>query len=461
MFRLIAKRRVISLPSDPIGPQILLQIALILMNGFFAAAEIAIISVNDNKLKVQSADGDKKAIKILRITQNPTVFLSTIQVGITLGSLLASAFAADSFALRITDFFIEKQIAAGMSRTAIHSMSLIAVTVVLSFFMLVFGELIPKRIAMQKAEGIARAICGVISAMTKIMRPAIFLLSKTTNGMLRLFRIDPFAQDTEVSEEEILYMVDVADEKGAIGRSEKEMIENIFELNNMTAEDVMVHRTDVEFLESDAKQEDVLELIRQTAYSRFPVIGEDHDDILGILISRDFLLNLQAKDPLPLAKLIRPAYFVPESVRADILFKNMQASNAHLAVVVDEYGGTSGIITLEDLLEEIVGNIYDESDKFDEDEITPLADGTWRVSGSVDLETLSEYLDLPLPDDEEYDTLGGLIINVLSMIPTDGSKPVVTAFGAQFQVEDVKERRIEWVVVSKLPQNSGENNGEA
>jgi len=438
------------LPSDPpIGPQILLQVALILTNAFFAMAEIAIISVNDNKLRIQSLEGDRKATTILKITKNPTAFLSTIQVGITIGSLLASAFAADNFANRITQYIVASQRFSAWPESLIHNLALIFITIILAFFMLIFGELVPKRIALQRSEPIARGICGVINFLTRLFKPIVFLLSKTTNGVLRLLRIDPNAQDTEVSEEEILYMVDVADEKGAIGRNEKEMIENIFELNNMTAEDCMVHRTDVEFIAADTPNSQVLEMIATTAYSRFPVIGEDHDDIKGILISREFLLNLQSENPQPLEKLVRPAYFVPEAVRADILFKNMQGANAHMAIVVDEYGGTSGIVTLEDLLEEIVGNIYDESDKFEEAEITQIDENIWRISGGADLESVAEATGLSLPEDEEYETIGGLIITSLSTIPQDGSTPSITAFGAEFRVEEVKERRIEWVVVER------------
>ena len=450
IIKIIFKGRVINLPSDPIGPQLLLQLCLILVNAFFAAAEIAFISLNDTKMKALSAEGDKKAAKMLRVLANPSKFLSTIQIGITLSGFLASAFAADNFAGRIKYYLVTVKGVTVFSPETIHTLALIFITIILSYFTLVLGELLPKRIAMQKPETVARAFCALIGFLTVVLGPAASLLSASTNALLRLVRIDPNKTDPEVSEEEIMYMVDAADEKGAIGKNEKEMIENIFEFNNTTAEEVMIHRTDVSFIQKDQTDAEILHIIQETGFSRFPVFSEDQDDIIGILIARDFLINLQIKEKKSLTDLIRPAYFVPESVRTDILFKNMQSDNIHIAIIIDEYGGTCGLVTMEDLLEEIVGNIYDESDDFEDAQITQLGDGSWRVSGSTLIETLREDLDLELPESDEFDTLGGLIINELTSIPTDGSTPVIEAFGYEFSVEEVKERRVELVKISVL-----------
>ena len=265
----------------------------------------------------------------------------------------------------------------------------------------------------------------------------------------------------QVSEDNIMAMVEEGEESGAIQANEKEFIENVFEFDNTTARDVMVHRTDMVSLPADAEEDEILSAIRQSGLSRFPVYGSDVDDIVGVLSTRDYLLNFHQPNPLPLGELLRPAYFVPETVSADVLFRDMQGKKTHLALVVDEYGGTSGLVTLEDLLEELVGNIYDEFDPQEEQEIIPLEDGRWRVSGSADLEELAEAMELELSEDEErdYDTLGGLVFSQLSVIPEDGSRPVVDALGLHIQVEELCDRRVEWALVEKLepaPEEAGE-----
>ena len=257
----------------------------------------------------------------------------------------------------------------------------------------------------------------------------------------------------QVSEDNIMAMVEEGEESGAIQANEKEFIENVFEFDNTTARDVMVHRTDMVSLPADAEEDEILSAIRQSGLSRFPVYGSDVDDIVGVLSTRDYLLNFHQPSPLPLGELLRPAYFVPETVSADVLFRDMQGKKTHLALVVDEYGGTSGLVTLEDLLEELVGNIYDEFDPQEEQEIIALDDGRWRVSGSADLEEMAETMGFELPKDEEidYDTLGGLVFSQLSVIPEDGSRPAVDALGLHIQVEELCDRRVEWALVEKLP----------
>ncbi|WP_243142239.1 hemolysin family protein [Lawsonibacter faecis] len=449
------------MPSDPIWPQLLLQVVLILVNAFFAATEIAVISLNENVLRHQAEDGDKKAAKLLKIVETPTRFLSTIQIGITLAGFLGSAFAADNFAGRIRDWAVASyQLDAGAA-AAVNTLSVILITIILSFFTLVFGELVPKRIAMQKTDKVARMACGVVSVLAAFMRPIIWLLTVSTNGMLRLLHIDPNAEDDEVSEEEIRMMVDIGEEKGAIESGEKEMIENIFEFNNMTAEDVMIHRTDVVMLWAEDPDEEIVRTIEETGLTRFPVYEEDADDVVGVLNTRTYLLNARLERPRPLRELLTPAYFVPESVRTDVLFRDMQAKKIHMAVVVDEYGGTSGIITMEDLLEEIVGNIYDEFDPQEDQEIVQLEANLWRVAGSADLEEVAEALDMELPEDEECDTLGGLVFAQLSVIPEDGSHPAVDIYGLHIEVEELTDRRVEWALVSKLADGEAtdEDNG--
>ena len=434
--------------DDPLLP-ILVLIILVFINAFFAAAEIAVISLSESKLKKQAEDGDKKAKKLLKLTRSPDRFLSAIQIAITLAGFLSSAFAADSFADPLVQWLYYGKGFTALSPGTLNTIAVILITIVLSYFSLVLGELVPKRLAMKKTDAVARATVGAVTAVAAVFRPVIWLLSKSTNGVLRLLRIDPKAEEEDVSEDEILMMVDLGEERGAIESSEKELIENIFEFNNTTAEDVMVHRTDMVMIWCDDTGEDIVRTIRESGLSRFPVYEEDADDIIGILNTREYLLNAQSSRPKALRELLRPAYFVPESVRTDVLFRDMQSKKVHLAIVVDEYGGTSGLVTMEDLLEEIVGNIYDEFDPQEEKDIEQLEPGLWRIAGSCELEQVSEALGVEFPEDEESDTLGGLVFAQLSVIPEDGAQFEVDTCGLHIRVTEFKDRHVEWALVSK------------
>ena len=442
---------------DPIWPQILLQVVLILLNAFFASTEIAVLSLNENLLRREAEEGDKKAARLLKIVQAPTKFLSTIQIGITLAGFLGAAFAAENFASRITAWLVDGLGFSALPREAVQSVSVSLITLVISFFTLIFGELVPKRVAMKKAEMVARFASGVVYGLSVVMSPVIALLTLCPNGVLRLMGIDPNADEEEVSEEGIRMMVDIGEEKGAIEADEKEMIENVFEFNDTVAEDVMVHRTDMVMVWVGDTDREIVETIESTGLSRFPVYEEDADDIIGILSSRDYFLNSRKEAPKPLRELLRPAYFVPESVPADVLFRDMQSRKTHMAIVVDEYGGTSGLLTMEDLLEEIVGNIYDEFDPQEAQEIIQLEPNLWRVAGGAELDDVAAALDLEFPEDEEADTLSGLIFDQLPVIPKDGPSQVeVEAAGLHIKVESVADRRVAWALVSKLPQGGEE-----
>lgn len=438
------------MPDDPFLPKLLILILLILINAFFAAAEIAVISLSETKLKKQAEDGDKKAQKLLKLTQAPDHFLSAIQIAITLAGFLSSAFAADSFSDPLVRWLVDDLHITTIPEATLNNLMVILITIILSYFSLVLGELVPKRIAMKKTAGVARFTVGAVAGVATVFRPIIWLLSKSTNGMLRLLRIDPNADDEDVSEDEILMMVDLGQERGAIEASEKELIQNIFEFNNTTAEDIMIHRTDMVLLWVNDRDDDILHTIRESGISRFPVYDEDADDIIGILNTRDYLLNAQLPEPRSTKELLRPAYFVPESVRTDVLFRDMQSKKVHMAIVIDEYGGTSGLVTMEDLLEEIVGNIYDEFDPMEDKDIEKLEENLWKVSGSCQLETVAEALDLNFPEEEEADTLGGLIFAQLSVIPEDGSHLEVNVYGLHIKVLELVDRRVEWALVSKL-----------
>jgi len=447
------------LSDDPLL-SILILVILTAINAFFAASEIAVISLSETKLRKQAEEGDKKAKKLLALMQAPDNFLSAIQIAITLAGFLNAAFAADSFAGPLVNWLVQDLGVTAIPVGVLNTLMVILVTIILSYFTLVLGELVPKRIAMKKTEGVARATVGAVWAVATVFRPVIWLLSKSTNGVLRLLHIDPKADEEEVSEDEIRMMVDLGEERGTIEANEKELIDNIFEFNNTTAEDVMVHRTDMVMIWADDPADEILRTIQDSGMSRFPVCEEDADDIIGLLNTRDYLLNAQLAHPKSLRELLRPAYFVPESVRTDVLFRDMQSKKVHMAIVVDEYGGTSGLVTMEDLLEEIVGNIYDEFDPQEEQVIEQLEDNLWRISGSCELDQVAEALNMEFPEDEESDTLGGLVFAQLSAIPEDGSQVAVDTCGLHIQVQNFTDRRVEWALVSKLPPVSGQPEDE-
>ena len=331
--------------EDSILGQLLLQLLLIIINAIFACAEIAVISMNDNKLAKLTASGDKRAGRLTKLTDQPARFLATIQVGITLAGFLASAFAAENFADRLVTWLLELGII--IPEAPLNTISVIFITMVLSYFTLVLGELVPKRIAMRNAEKVALGLSGFVYLISKLFAPIVWLLTISTNGLLRLFGIDPHAEDEEITEEEIRMMVDAGSEKGTINNSEKEMIDNIFEFDNK-AEDVMTHRTEVSLLWLDETDEQWDQTIRESRHSNYPVCDESADNIIGVLNVKDYF-RLRDKRRESVMDVLRPVYFVPESVRTDVLFRNMKVSRNHFAVVLDEYGGMNGIITMNDL----------------------------------------------------------------------------------------------------------------
>ena len=451
------------MPADPIGSQLLLQVILIALNAFFASTEIALLSLNEKKLRKAAEDGDKKAEKLLKIVELPTNFLSTIQVGITLAGFLGSAFAADSFSGRLADWLVSLGVTF-VPAEVVEKFALVLITLILSYFTLVFGELVPKRVAMKNPEKVANFTSGVIRVLSIVLRPIIGFLSVSTTLVLRLFGINPHENEENVTEEDIRLMVDVGEENGAIETGEKEMIENIFEFNNFTAADLMVHRTGVTALQADEDFDEIVRIIVESGLSRFPVYEDDIDSIIGILSTRKVLLNLRSENPKPIRELIYSAYLVPETVRADVLLRDMQQKKIHMAIVVDEYGGTSGIVTMEDLLEEIVGNIYDEFDPLEEKDIVKLGENLWKVAGSTDLDVLAEELDITFDEDgdeySEYDTLGGLVFSQLTVIPEDGAHPEVDVCGLHIKVLALADRRVEWAEVSINPKEEEDEDAD-
>ena len=434
--------------------QLLVQVILILINAFFAATEIAVISLNANKLRKLEEEGDKLAPKLLHMVEDSSGFLSTIQIAITLSGFLGAAFAGDAFAEYLTAWLLS--LGVGIPASVLDTISLVVVTIILSYFTLVFGELVPKRIAMQKSMEMARLSCRVVSAIATIAKPVVKLLSLSTNGVLRLLRMKTDVEEEQVTEDEIRMMIDLGNESGSINEDEKELLHNVFDFSDQTVSDVMTHAADVESISVDATREEVLDTIRSTGLSRFPVYGEDESDILGVLNTRDFLVDWVSDGTKSVRDLMRPAYLVPESLSADDLLRDMQIKKIHLAVVLDEYGELAGVITVEDLLEEIVGNIDDEFDPAEPQELEQLGENLWRVSGSLSVEDLAEELDMELPEDEDYDTVGGMLLSCLRTILEDGSRPLVQIHGLELQAEKVEDHRIRSVLVRKLPDDTEE-----
>ena len=398
--------------------QLILQLALILLNAFFAATEIAVISLNEKKVKARAEDGDKKAVRMLKMIEEPTRFLSTIQIGITLAGFLASAFAADNFAEKLSGFFVSTfDIPAGYSG-AVNTVAVIVITLILSFFTLVLGELVPKRIAMKHKEQLAEAVCGIITFLAAALRPIIWLLTVSTNGVLRLFGIDPNEKEDPVSEEDIVLMLDAGADEGSLNQNDIEYIKNVFKLDGMTAEDVMTPRKSVVMIPEDAGTDEILRIIEEEGYSRIPVYSESADKIVGILYTRDFLLKHSRPGFTPKDAMFQPT-FVPETVHLDVLFKEMQQEHNHIVVVVDEYGVTAGIVTMEDILEEIVGEIWDEQDEAIEDFVA-LGDNTYRVLCSAYIEDFFEFFSLEPDEDTEATTVNGWIIELIGSIPEKG-----------------------------------------
>jgi putative hemolysin len=412
----------------------LLLVLLLIFYALCTACETALDSINESSRSRLAQRTDKRAVLLSKLVTDPEWF----QSGLHLAALAAeTVWFLFGLSLLSPQFNLPEP-----GQWAVSG-------VILACLLWLFGRSIPRRTAQSKPQQIGLALCPFFNVLVTVLTPITALFVLLSKGILRLLGIRT-DDDPEVSVEEIRAMMDMGQEAGTIEADEKEMIENIFDFNSITAQDVMIHRTDMDLVSLEDSTEDIIALIEASGRSRFPVFGEDSDDIVGILNTRDFLLNLQRKDPKPLAELVRPAYFIPESVPADDLFHDMQARAVQMAIVVDEYGGTGGLVTLEDLLEELVGNIYDEFDQKGEQEILPLEENLWRVSGSASLESLAEALDLPLPEEELPETLGGLVFSSLSVIPEDGTTPEVDAWGLHIQVELISDRRVDWAIISKL-----------
>ena len=429
--------------------KLLLLFVLVIINAFFAMSEIAIISLNDNVVDKQAEDGNKKAKKVKKLTENPSNFLSTIQIGVTLAGFLTSASASSSFAAGLT----EKLVALGtpIPANVINGISVVLITVIMSYFSLVFGELAPKRMAMQKPEKIAYSVVGILLVVKTITAPFVKVLSASTNLIVRLCGFDPNANEESVTEEEIRMMVDVGQEKGVIEDIQKEMIDNIFDFDDIDVSDIMTHRTDMFAVEDTDSLEQVVSISIEHGYSRIPVFHEDPDNIIGIVYIKDLLKYISSslpKDKGP-KDVMREAYYVPFSKSCGALFNEMCEKHMQMAVVVDEYGGTAGIVTMEDLLEAIVGNIQDEYDNEDE-EIVEVSENVFTIDGTAYIEEVNELVGDIIPEGD-YDTLGGFLISRLGYLPKDGDMTEVEFENLKFTILNVEDRRIGKIRVEITP----------
>lgn len=431
---------------------VLTLVLLTLLNAFFSMSEIAIITLNDTKIKKMAEEGHKAAAKIVRLTKDSSGFLATIQVGVTFAGFLSSAVAANSFAQYFAGALAKLSF---ISPAVANSIATVLITLLLSFFSLVFGELVPKKYGIQRAEQVSFKIVGILLFCGKAFKPFVWLLSKVTNLIAKLMGLDPDSSERTVTEEEILMMVDVGGEKGVIEESERDMIANIFDFDDTTASEIMTHRTEICAVENTDSLEEIVSLAMNEGFSRIPVFEEDIDTVQGILYVKDLLKyvgNTDCSGVKP-TDIMRPAYFIPEGKRLSELFSEMTEKKIQMAVVVDEYGGTSGLITMEDLIESIVGNIQDEYDNEDE-EISQVSDNCFTVDGTTPIDEVSDLIGVELPEGE-YDTIAGFVLDNLGRIPKNGEHPEVSFGPATFTVEQVEEQRIAKVLVVVSPQQDG------
>lgn len=430
---------------DPIWLMLLLQVVLIALNAVFACAEIAVVSANDVKIEKLAKEGDKRAKKLVSLTEQPSKFLSTIQVAITLSGFLGSAFAAENFSEPIVELILKTGI--GISEGTLNTIVVILITLILSYFTLVFGELVPKRVAMRKTEETALALAGLVYGLSKVFKPIVSFLTLSTNGVLRLMKIDPNAEDDEVSEEDIKIMVDAGNELGTIDNTEKEFIQNVFEFDDLTADEVCTHRTEVVILWLDEFDE-WDNIICQSYHSIYPICDETVDKVVGLLDVKDyFRLSDKSLDSI-MKNAVEEPYFVPESVKLDVLFTNFKKDKKQFAIVLDEHGGTTGVITINDLLEELVGDFNYDENYDDGIEIEQISDDTWKITGNPLINDIEDVMGIEISDDDA-DTLNGIVLTELGTIPDDGSSFDIETDILSIKVTDVKAHKVQSAIIQK------------
>ena len=410
---------------DNIPLLLLVQVILILLNAIFASAEIAVLSMNELKLQKLVSEGDRRAGRLSRLTANPAKFLATIQVAITLSGFLGSAFAAENFSAPLTDWVIGLGVT--VPRATLEVISVVVITLILSYFTLIFGELVPKRVAMRKSEQLSLALSGLLSGIALLTTPLVGLLSVSTNGVLRLMGIDPDQEEDAVSEEDIRMMVDAGSDRGAIDHQEKEFIQNVFEFDDLNAGELSTHRTEVLFLHMEDSDRAWADTIRSSRHTLYPICKEDPDHVIGILNAKDYFRLADQSRSSVMERAVTAACFVPETLKADVLFRNMKQDRISMAVVLDEHGGMVGVVTLSDLIEALVGDLSDQPPTVPEPWLEQTTKVRWNVHGNVSLEDIEDASGVSL-EQEVFETLTGLAFDRLGMVPADGPQDLKLEF---------------------------------
>ena len=410
---------------DNIPLLLLVQVILILLNAIFASAEIAVLSMNELKLQKLVSEGDRRAGRLSRLTANPAKFLATIQVAITLSGFLGSAFAAENFSAPLTDWVIGLGVT--VPRATLEVISVVVITLILSYFTLIFGELVPKRVAMRKSEQLSLALSGLLSGIALLTTPLVGLLSVSTNGVLRLMGIDPDQEEDAVSEEDIRMMVDAGSDRGAIDHQEKEFIQNVFEFDDLNAGELSTHRTEVLFLHMEDSDRAWADTIRSSRHTLYPICKEDPDHVIGILNAKDYFRLADQSRSSVMERAVTAACFVPETLKADVLFRNMKQDRISMAVVLDEHGGMVGVVTLSDLIEALVGDLNDQPPTVPEPWLEQTTKVRWNVHGNVSLEDIEDASGVSL-EQEVFETLTGLAFDRLGMVPADGPQDLKLEF---------------------------------
>ena len=401
--------------------------------------------MNETKLERMAEQGDSRAKRLVRLTREPARFLATIQVAITLSGFLGSAFAADNFSEPLVEWV------AGMGvdipRSTLDTVAVILITLILSYFTLVFGELVPKRIAMKKSDELAMGVSGLVTGISIFFKPIVSFLSISTNAVLKIFGIDPNETEDRVSEEEIRMLVDAGSEKGTIDHQEKEFIQNVFEFNDVMAGTIATHRTDVTILwmSDDVKEWD--ETIHNTRHTLYPVCGDSIDRVIGILNAKDYFRLKEKNKDTVIDSAISAPYFVMETTKADVLFKNMKQSKQSMAIVLDEYGGVVGIVTLIDLLEEIVGDLNDIEPVSPEETVVKISDNKWEVKGNIRLSDIEDATGVTFAA-EDCDTFTGFLFQKFSMVPKDGAAKIELEIeNMHITIDKIKEHQVEHAII--------------
>ncbi|MBQ2213350.1 MAG: HlyC/CorC family transporter [Erysipelotrichaceae bacterium] len=443
----------VTLPENGVMGYVILLIGLIAVNAYFAASELAIVSLNDAKLEKMAQEGNRKAKTLFAMTSQPTTFLSTIQIGVTLSGFLSSAVAADTFADYIVYLF--RNLSVDLS--IVRIISIFVITLLLSFVTLVFGELLPKRIAIRDPEKVAFAVCGSLKFFYSLFKPLVWLVSKTVNAIANAFGVRETDNQSEYTEEEIRILVDAGNEKGLIETERKEMINNVFEFNDRTVGEIMTHRTDMEALELTENLNEVFKAFNESGHSRIPVYDEDIDDIVGMLYVKDLLelfVDEKKREKFSIRNYMREPMFVYENLKCDDLFDEFQKTKVQVAIVLDEYGGTYGIVSMEDLLESIVGDIQDEYDD-EEQEFQELNENHFIVDGAAIIDDVAKLIGVEL-DDSMNDTIGGLVMDKLGYVPEEDEHPSVTIGNAVFTIKSMDERSIDKIDIVITPEEKEE-----